>query len=397
MKRHSFVWTIYLLLGLFSFVLSMIGPMVPLLRDEFHFDYTMAGLHQSAFAIGMVIMGLFGDRVLRRLGLPVSLWGGLAVMVLGLLGVVLAPGPAVTLPALLVASLAGTLAVAALQTAMTSGFGAFRSKGILEANMTASVFSMLVPLVLIVGTAWGWGWRIVFPFALLMLAATAVFGLPATKKHAATLVVPPPGEAGRLGWNYWKMWLVLFFGVSVEWALGFWCMTYLLGLPGNSLEWATAGTVLLGLAGVVGRWVTSRVSHRFREETLLAAAIGLVAAGFLPYWFLTNIPLAFLGLFLGGFGAATFFPLAFSLTIAKAPGHETRAASLAPVGSGLAIGLAPFLLGGFADLFDLRTALWYIPVGLAIMSVFLVLSWRSAPHAVNNGGDHTADQSQHHQ
>ena len=53
MKRHSFVWTIYLLLGLFSFALSMVGPMVPSLRDEFHLDYTLAGLHQFTFALGM--------------------------------------------------------------------------------------------------------------------------------------------------------------------------------------------------------------------------------------------------------------------------------------------------------------------------------------------------------
>ena len=32
-RRTPFIWALYLVLGLFSFMLSMIGPMVPYLRD----------------------------------------------------------------------------------------------------------------------------------------------------------------------------------------------------------------------------------------------------------------------------------------------------------------------------------------------------------------------------
>jgi predicted MFS family arabinose efflux permease len=329
-------------------------------------------------------------------------------MLVGLLALVLSPGPVVSLPALLFMSLAGTLSLAALQTAMGSIFGEFRSKGILEANLTASVFSMVVPLVLLGGTAMGLGWRVVFPAALLALVLIAVLGLPATKKHAAKLVMPEGDGSGKLGRAFWLMWLVIFFGVSVEWAVAFWCMTYLLTLPGHSMELATAGTVLLGFAGVVGRFATSRISHRFREETLVFASIALVAVGFLPYWALPNVPLAFLGLFACGYGTATFFPLVFSLTVSRAPGNPSRAASMVPVASGLGIGLAPLVLGWLADQYDLKTALWYIPVGLLVMAtllVFAIVPLAKRPggrgnvpplsDAQNNGGDGAAHEGHH--
>jgi fucose permease len=88
--RTPFIWTLYLLLGMFSFMLTMIGPMVPYLRDEFAMDYTLAGLHQSAFAVGMVAMGLTGGIVIKRFGIALSLWGGIADMLVGLLVMVLA-------------------------------------------------------------------------------------------------------------------------------------------------------------------------------------------------------------------------------------------------------------------------------------------------------------------
>lgn len=77
LRRTAFVWTLYLLLGLFSFAISMIGPMVPYLQDETGMSYTLAGLHQSVFASGMVLMGLFGGRLMSRNSIQKGLWGGM--------------------------------------------------------------------------------------------------------------------------------------------------------------------------------------------------------------------------------------------------------------------------------------------------------------------------------
>ncbi|MBU0929194.1 MAG: MFS transporter [Spirochaetes bacterium] len=365
--RTSFIWTLYLLLGLFAFMLSMIGPMVPYLQDEFSISYTLAGLHQSAFALGMVTMGLAGSSVIRRLGIALSVWGGMGSMLVGLLVMVLARGPAMTLGGIFAMSLGGTVALAAIQTALANGPAAHRGRMIMEANVMASVFAMLVPLVLLAGARWFLGWRIVFPAMLVSLVAVASFGIPATIRHQETRDEKADAGSGRLGAPYWRMWIIVFFGVTVEWAISFWCMTYLLGLPGRSRELAAAGTVLLGLSAVAGRFVSSRLTRRFSEEQLFIIVTVIVLAGFPLYWLRANVPLTFLGLALCGFGSSNFFPLGLSLALGHAPGNAAKASSLMPVASGSAIGLAPFLLGRLADATDIRIAMAYIPVGIAII------------------------------
>jgi len=365
--RTPFIWALYLLLGLFSFMLSMIGPMVPYLRDEFAMSYGLAGLHQSAFALGMVTIGVVGGSIIKRLGIAVCIWGGMADMIAGLLVMVLARGPAMTLGGVFVMSIGGTVALAAIQTALANGPARFRGKLIMEANVVASALTMLVPLVLLAGARWSIGWRVVFPAMLASLVAVASFGVPATMRHQATRDERADAGGGRLGGAFWRMWLIVFFGVSVEWAVSFWCMTYLLGLPGNSRGLAAAGTVLLGLSAVAGRFVSSRIGHRVPEKRLFIVMTALVIAGFPLYWLRAGAPLTFLGLALCGFGSSNFYPLGLSLALGHAPGNAAKASSLVPVASGSAIGLAPFLLGRLADATDMRVALWYIPIGVALI------------------------------
>lgn len=365
--RTPFIWALYLLLGLFSFMLSMIGPMVPYLRDEFSITYGLAGLHQSAFALGMVTMGLAGSRLIHALGITISLWAGMADMLLGLLIMVLARGPAFTIGGVFLMSLGGTVALAAIQMSFANVPSAFRGKVIMEANVIAAAVTMLVPLVLLAGSYTALGWRIVLPTMALALIIVGSFGIPATKRHQGDRDERADAGGGRLGAAYWRMWLVVFFGVTVEWAISFWCMTYLLGLPGHSRELAAAGTVLLGLSAVSGRFVSSRVSHLINEQRMLLVVMAVVLLGFPLYWLRANVAMTFIGLALCGFGSSNFYPLGLSLAFGHAPGNAAKASSLMPVASGSAIGLAPFLLGRLADAYDMRVALWYIPIGLLLM------------------------------
>ncbi len=380
LHRGPYIWSLYLLLGLFSFMLTMIGPMVPYLQDEFRMDYTLAGLHQSAFALGMVGTGLFASRIIKRLGLTASLYGGMAGMMLALLVMVLAKSPAFTLGSVFLMSLGGTVALVAIQTGFANGPEGFQSKMILEGNVMASAMTMFVPLVLLAGTRWALGWRIVFPFMLIAFLMISGFGLPAMRKHQATRDEKADAGGGKLKKGYWRMWLLVFFGVSVEWAIAFWCMTYLLGLPGNSRGLAAAGTVVLGLSAVLGRFTASRIGDRIRTERLVLITMAITLIGFPLYWLRLNAPLTFLGLALCGLGSSNFFPLGFSLALRHARSNAAKASSFMPIASGSAIGLAPFLLGRLADLADLRFALWYIPIGVIVMLAILIVDSR---HSLN--------------
>ncbi|MBN1243796.1 MAG: MFS transporter [Spirochaetales bacterium] len=386
----------YALLALFSFSLTAIGPMAPALRAEFGLSYTLAGLHQTAFALGMVTMGLAGGPLMERLGLARSMWGGMLVMLAGEAALSLAPSVAFTLGGILLASLGATLSMSAVQASLAAEPAGRRGRMILEANMTASAAAMLVPLVLLAGDRVGLGWRVVGPAAGLAFLAVAGFGLRFTppdqgslhrgkaREPSAETPSPACGRSGeapspaaasgaprRLGPGYARMWLVLLVGVAVEWALGFWAMSYLLQKPGATPALASAAVAGLGLAAVLARFAASRLGHILAEGRMLALSFALAAAGFPLYWLAPSPFTAAAGLFVAGFGAANLYPLGFSLAVSRAPHALARASALIPVASGSAIGLAPFLLGRLSDEVGMKTALLAVPIGVALAFVLL--------------------------
>src|SRR5262245_31961217 len=89
--RDRRTWAAYLLLGLFAYLETSLGPVMPFLRAQLGLGYATASLHFSAFAIGAVGVGLTGEAWLRRLGRDRALWGGLAGMIAGVLLVAFSP------------------------------------------------------------------------------------------------------------------------------------------------------------------------------------------------------------------------------------------------------------------------------------------------------------------
>jgi hypothetical protein len=99
----------------------------------------------------------------------------------------------------------------------------------------------------------------------------------------------------------------------------------------------------------------------------------LVLIGFPLYWFHPGVALTFMGLSLGGMGTSNFYPLAVARAMQRATGNAAQGGSFIPVASGSAIGLAPLLLGRFADSVNIRSALLYIPIGLLVMALLIII------------------------
>ena len=60
LRRTTTTWAAYLPLGLFSYLETAIGPAMPFLRSKLDLDFTMASLHFSAFAAGIITAGVWG-------------------------------------------------------------------------------------------------------------------------------------------------------------------------------------------------------------------------------------------------------------------------------------------------------------------------------------------------
>src|SRR5690348_11568807 len=144
--RERLTWASYWMLGYFAFFDAILGPLMPFMRGDLRLTYTLASLHFSAFALGAVVMGTTADYLTQRWGRRAAFWGG---------GIGMAAG--------------------ALLVALT------------EANVFASGFAFLAPLMVGLVTAVSLSWRLaLFPvLALLVVIALRYWSVPFPARSAA--------------------------------------------------------------------------------------------------------------------------------------------------------------------------------------------------------------------
>jgi len=100
--------------------------------------------------------------------------------------------------------------------------------------------------------------------------------------------------------------------------------------------------------------------------------VGLVAAllGSLLAWAAQDVVSAGLGIYLGGLGTGFLYPLGVALALALAPGLQDRGSARLVLASGVAILVAPFMLGLAADAAGVSIA-WLLVPALCIAALGL--------------------------
>jgi fucose permease len=375
-NRDRFTWLAYLLLAFYGYFLNVLGPITPFLKDELHLSYTISSLHFTAFAFGILLVGLGGHFAIARLGRWRGLWLGALGMSAGVILLVLGRSAPVTIAAAFLMGLVGSLILAIIPSALSDRHGERRAVALTEANLIASLVASGAPLMV------GWfalttaGWRL----GLVIVACIPLLVyLPLGKVEPMPVEVEPPAVSQKsshladapLPAIYWAYWAAIVMAVSVEFCMIFWSANYLetgLGLPKVS----AAQTVSLFLgAMIVGRLASSRLVQRFAAHRLVLASILLAGAGFLAYWMATNPLLAEAGLFVTGLGVAGLYPLILSLAMGAAGGQTVQASARATLASGTAIFALPLVLGRLADAVGIRPA--YGVVILLLAGAFLII------------------------
>lgn len=353
--RDGLTWLCYGLLAYYAFVQAALGPVMPFLRDELALSYTLGGLHPSAFAAGMIIAGLRADRAAKRWGRRAALWGGALGMGLGLLLFIAGRQIWATLPAVLLMGLAGTLLLVTVQSALADRHGRWSATALTEANVAASLSATLAPLAVGTLAARGAGWR-----AGLLLAVALLLLLIVVGRAVAPPPPPPPDPepagTARLPRRFWRLWLVLLLAVAAEWCVVLWSADYLETIGGlvrsDAARWLSA----FFLAALIGRVVGSRLTRRVPGEPLLLLAMLIAAVGVALLLFPPLPGLRVAGLAVAGVGIGNLFPLALSIAVGLAPRHRDEASARVALAAGIAILLAPLLLGGLADRVGLEVA-----------------------------------------
>jgi fucose permease len=373
--RHPLTWATYALVGYFAYLETVLGPLMPFLRAEHGFSYTVASLHFSAFALGAVPVGFFGDRVAGRWGRRTNLWGGGTGMAAGALLLAASPATVGTVLGALCMGTFGGLLLITTQAILADKYGEWSAVAITESNVAASACAILASLAVGAFAALGLGWRValILPVAALVLLAarfrTEPLGRARTHESASD------DSSSALPLRFWIYFGVLFLGVSVEWCVAYWGTDFLENGVGLARSAAATALSVFFVAMLAGRILGSRLAHRLSGATLLLVTLCVALAGFPLFWLSTMPVLSLLGLFVVGLGVGSVYPLAISVGVAATPGRTDTATARLGLAGGGAILTAPFVLGAFADRVGIETAYGIVVPLLLAAVVLTLLAW----------------------
>jgi fucose permease len=374
----------YGLVGFFAFMETVLGPIMPFLRRELDLGYAAASLHFSAFALGAVLLGFFGDRIVGRWGRRAALWGGAFGMAAGALLLILGQSAWGTVPATFAMGICGALLIVTSQAVLSDRHGEYSAVALTESNVTASACAIIAPLLVGASAASGLGWRaaLVVPAVALVLLAARYFSQPLDLRTNAA-ENDAPADAPTLPPLYWAFWVLVALGVASEWCVGYWGADFLADGTGLTRPAAATSLTAYFAAMLAGRVVSSRLARTMPPAILLAATLFLALFGFPLFWLSPGTLLALAGLFVTGLGIGGVYPLGVSAAIASAPGNTDAAAARLSVGGGGAILVAPFVLGALADRVGISTAFGIVvPMLLAALVLALIAGRRGSQASV---------------
>lgn len=374
-KRDSSTWQLYILLSFYGYLINILGPLTPYLRAELNTNYTTAGYHFSLFAVGMLLAGLVGDRIILRLGAMKTLWLSAAAALPGVLLILTADRVWISLSGAFLTGLLGSFIITTIPGVLAQKYGALQAVAFAEINAFASLASVSAPLLVgvLAVTVFGWRGALVLPFLLLGIYLifqwkTIRIGF-SIKKQTANPREKQTRKALPL--RYWLGWLGILMVVAIEFCIVFWSSDYLLvstELPAN----ITSLSVSFFLSAMlVSRWLGSKLLERSGHTLVHNLSLMFCAVGFFGFWLVPAAAAKMTGLFLTGLGVGNLYPVALAKAISSTTADQTDTASArASLASGFAILLLPLLLGILADRSGLQFAYGLVP--LLILTSFLL-------------------------
>ncbi len=374
--RDRFTWLAYFMLAYFAYMQAALGPLMPFLRASLNFSYTVAGLHLSAFAVGMVLAGLMADRAARYFGRYAVFWGGGMGMGVGAILFILSGRAALTISSIFLMGWLGTFLLVMIQALLSDHHGQRRTIPLTESNVGASLSAAMAPLSVGIFQRSGIGWQgaLVLGTLVLLLLYLKYRNEPVPEEKK---LADAENKKRALPPVFWAYWVVVVLGVSVEWCMIFWGADFLISRVGFSPVNAATIMSVFFAAMVVGRYVGSRLSRIISSSRLLLFAFGVTLVGFPIFW-LAPVPiLNIIGLFITGFGVANLFPLTLSVAVGVAADQANAASGRTTMGGGLAILSAPLILGWTADQLDIFYA-YGLVLALLIVATIVVFTTNRA-------------------
>lgn len=293
----------------------------------------------------------------------------------------------ITIAGSIIAGLAGATIVNLSASMLTHHHpGHAGAAAVAEANGLGSGFGIFGPLALSAAIALKLGWRAGLVVAVALALTVAILG-----REVRPDAVDTPSRKGiapvrhRMSREFWRAWTVLVLTAAIEFSLTIWCSDVLQNHDHLSKGVAATGVTAIVCGMTIGRLTSGRLALRYAADVLLVTAFAITLGGFAAFWSTSTPWLAFGGLFIVGLGISLQFPLAITRTIVFSEGHADVATGYGALGTGFAIGMAPFCLGALADHVGTHTAMLVVPA-FVILAVLGVTTAKRKPVALHPPG-----------
>jgi fucose permease len=360
-------WVSYAYLSAWAFGLYGLGVATPYIRADLHLTDFQAGLHGSALAVGMLAAGISADWMGRWIGPAWLRDVAAAVIVAAIALVVLAPALPVSLAGAFLLGLGGGTLGTDVNIRLGRSGGMVSRRLMNQANGLAIGAAVTAPLAIGLAASALNAWRIALVIPIAMLAVLTVVR-PRGPETSDSVRLP----RSRLPRGYWIAWLLVVLCVSIEFSFVFWGSTLVGKKTGISSADATLLASLFVTGMLVGRLAAGTSFGASRApRTVLGAGLGMILIGASLTWMSTVPVMSAIGLFLGGLGTAALYPVGITVALQNAPGAHLEAAARLTLASGVAVLLAPSILGLASDVVGVVAA-WPIILALAVAALLVL-------------------------
>lgn len=360
----------YAQVGYYTWLNYSFGASQALLRDEQGISKTLAALHGTFFAVGGIVGALLAPHVMRAFGRGMSMRIGAVGLAAGIALYTIPSGPALTWSAAFLAPLFGAQILVGLNAFVLDHQGAAGPAALTQANAVGSFAGILAPFALGAAAASVLGWRTgiwILVAAILVVEVLRgrqlkVYDVQQVMTRAKSPIPPAVWLAAFL--------LALF--VAVEFCLLFWGPDLLRERAGMGGAAAAAAVGATSTGMFVGRFGGARLAETVNPRTLLIGSISLALVAFTAFWLTTSGVVMIVLLLVIGAGIGLLWPLGMTQVIQLSRGQSDRASAIGVVSAGIAIAVAPFVLGALADRTSVHIAFLVVPAMLIIALLMLI-------------------------
>lgn len=351
-----------------GYLVYFVGAVTAFIAVRLALSDAEAGLHSSALALGVIVAGVTANRLDALLSMRTTHLAALGSLGIGAVLLAWAPSIVATLTGAAGVGLGAGLLLSHVNQIMAAGGGAIARVRLARGTLIAMIASVTVPLFIGVGEVSGIGWQLGLLPGLALVAAAFVATRQFEERRTDIVL-----DRARLPTSFWTAWVLVILVIAAEFAVIFWSSTLVERRSGVSLADATLGISAFVAGIIAGRVALS--SHAVSERDpvwMLRVAVILASVGLLLPWASTSYEVAMLGMFITGIGIGALYPVAASITLAIAPDQARVISGRLVLASGLAILIAPFVLGVAADLVGVVAA-WLLVPGICLLVLLLTV------------------------